>query len=184
MDIKIFRRFAKIEACAISLLLIFATLIALCVTLLVVFSVGITGGKFEISDVLVITAFVWTSVAMNGVLPTMLVGVPTYLLLSCIQLPWRLPLLLAITTSIGVAHVLHPLIERCSASIVAREVILKELNADEAATLNTPATLTDSNNFCPVYFEYKKDGGHVKASARFDFIHGIKIFRESESVEK
>jgi hypothetical protein len=75
------------------------------------------------------------------------------------------------------AWMAYPTVEKCTTSISARQSLLETLTPQEAATLRSPPTLSDPNDFCPTYFEYRTSSGWVEASAVFDLASGIQIFK-------
>jgi hypothetical protein len=107
-----------------------------------------------------------------------LVGAPSYSLARAGKIPRAFAGLLAVSTFVLAAYSAFPMAVQCDTSIAGRAKLLRQLSPAEAATLQTPSTLTSSNWPCPTFFVYRSDAGYVSVSAVEDFIHGVKLFKE------
>jgi hypothetical protein len=106
------------------------------------------------------------------------VGTPSYSLARAVRAPPVVAGFLAVTAFGFAAYATFPLAVQCDTSIAGRKKLLGQLSAAEAATLQTPATLTGPNWPCPTFFVYHSSEGYVSVDAVADFIHGVKLFRE------
>jgi hypothetical protein len=107
-----------------------------------------------------------------------LVGAPSYSLARARGVSRLFSELLAVSAFGLAAYLAFPMAVQCDTSIAGRAKLLRQLSAAEAATLQTPSTLSSPNWPCPTFFVYRSDAGYISVSAVEDFIHGVKLFRE------
>lgn len=171
------RQLLRAEGGALVLVMGLATLFALMgVTFILLTANGLTSIVIEIAARFALLTWVATFVYMMPFAGT--VGVATFLVL--LKAKYRLISVGAGTVvTVLSAWIAYPTVEKCTTSISARQSLLETLPPLEAATLRSPPTLSDPNDFCPTYFEYRTNSGWVEASAVFGLANGVQIFKKA-----